>query len=262
VVYVAVGKLSDVLPARRHRMLDPPGHAAAYAATEAGPNRLGESDRRSGPAAISDGVVAYLDARFPTVLRFGPTRYETAAAITAAAFPGAVNKVYIATGDDFPDALIAGPAAAHDSAALLLVHPDSIPTAVAAELSRLDPNQIVVVGSNTAVSNSVMDQLKGYAPTTRIAGNDRYALSAAVAAAVFPASKTAYIATGLNYPDAIAAGPATATASGPILLVGSSIPGSVNTELLRTSRQMIILLGGSAAVSNPILYQLVGYLPD
>lgn len=271
VVYVAVGtNYPDAIAAGPAAAIeDAPillvNATAVPAATEAELNRLSPNQIvvLGGPAAISDGVVAYLDARFPTVVRrFGPSRYETAAAITAAAFRGAVNKVYIATGDDFPDALIAGPAAVHDGAALLLVHPDSIPAVVAAELSRLDPNQIIVVGSNSAVSNSVLDQLKGYAPTIRIAGNDRYALSAAVAAAVFPASKTAYIATGLNYPDAIAAGPATATASGPILLVGSSIPGSVSTELLRTSRQTIILLGGSAAVSNPILYQLVGYLPD
>jgi hypothetical protein len=47
------------------------------AVTEAELNRHPESDRRPGwPAAISDAVVAYLDDRFPTVVRrSGLTRY-------------------------------------------------------------------------------------------------------------------------------------------------------------------------------------------
>lgn len=234
--------------------------------TEAELNRLSPNEIvvLGGSAAISDDVVAYLDARFPTVVRrAGATRYETAAAINQGAFPGTVGTVYIATGENFPDALVAGPAAVKDGGSLLLVRPNEIPPAIAAELSRMNPDRIVVVGSSSAVSDAVFQQLQGYAPTTRIGGADRFALSAEVARVVFPDSKTAYVATGLNYPDALTAGPATAAASGPILLVGSSIPGSVNTELLRTSRQTIVVLGGSAVVSDAILYQLVvDYLPD
>jgi putative cell wall-binding protein len=236
------------------------------ASTEAELNRLGPNQIvvLGGSAAISDGVVTYLDARFPTVVRrSGPTRYETAAAINQGAFPGTVGTVYIATGENFPDALVAGPAAIKDGGSLLLVRPDEIPAAIAAELTRMQPDRIVVIGSSAAVNDSVFQQLQAYAPTTRIGGADRFALSAEVARVVFPNSKTVYVATGLNYPDALTAAPATTAASGPILLVGSSIPGTVNTEMLRTGRQTIIVLGGPAAVSDAILYQLVmNYLPN
>jgi hypothetical protein len=142
-------------------------------------------------------------------------------------------------------ALVAGPAAIKDGGSLLLVRPDEIPAAIAAELSRMQPDRIVVIGSSAAVNDSVFQQLQAYAPTTRIGGADRFALSAEVARVVFPTSKTVYVATGLNYPDALTAAPATAAASGPILL-GGSIPGSEH-RTARTSRQTIIVLGGPAA---------------
>jgi putative cell wall-binding protein len=54
--------------------------------------------------------------------------------------------VYVATGENFPDALGAAAAAAVQGGPVLLVRNTSIPAATAAELARLSPNVIYVAG--------------------------------------------------------------------------------------------------------------------
>ena len=85
----------------------------------------------------------------------GPDRVAPAAAISAASYPAGVPVAYVATGFDYPDALAAGSAAAATGAPLLLVGPSSVPSSTAAELARLSPGRIVLVGSTAAVSEGV-----------------------------------------------------------------------------------------------------------
>jgi len=110
----------------------------------------------------------------------------TAAGSADAAAPGE-QVVYVATGENFPDALGAAPAAALGRAPILLVAKDSIPTATADELMRLDPDRIVIVGGTGVISAAVEAALGAYAPTVdRIAGADRYQTAAEISKATFP----------------------------------------------------------------------------
>src|SRR5262245_21708311 len=93
------------------------------------------------------------DAAGPQIERIaGGDRYETAAAV-AEQFPVG-REVYIASGENFPDSLAAGPAVgrAVTQDPILLVTRDSIPAVTQAELRRIAPPQIVVVGGTAAVS--------------------------------------------------------------------------------------------------------------
>lgn len=97
--------------------------------------------------------------------------------------------VFVGTGENFPDALGAGPAAALLGGPILLVSRDAIPGETANELRRLSPDTIYVVGGPAAVSDTVFEALTAYAPTVqRLSGSNRYATAAAVSAAVFPVS--------------------------------------------------------------------------
>ncbi|WKZ81704.1 MAG: cell wall-binding repeat-containing protein [Acidimicrobiia bacterium] len=69
----------------------------------------------------------------------------------------------------------------------------------------------------------------------------------------------AYIATGTNFPDALGAGPAAALGSGPILLVQTdSVPSQTTTELNRLEPRLIVIVGGTAAVSTTVENTLKG----
>jgi len=219
-----------------------------------------------GEVALSSDIDAQIAALLPTATidrRWGATRYETAVEISKRAFPTGAGTVYVTTGETFPDALAGAPAAVHADGPLLLVRPDALPAAVAAEIARLAPSRIEVVASPGSVSDSVLSQLQAFAPAHRVYGPDRYATAAATSQAAFPeGAATVYIATGTNYPDALTGGAATAAAHGPILLVQQdSIPAVIATELTRLSPTRIVILGGPAAVSSAVATQLAAFLP-
>ncbi len=161
---------------------------------------------------------------------------------------------YLATGVTFPDALAAGPAAARAGGPLLLTTPGGLPSSTAAELSRLRPGRIVVLGAAGAVSDQVLSALRAYTPgsVSRLAGADRYATAAAVSAASFAADGPAlvYLATGTTFADGLAAVPAAARASAPLLLLPAvGLPATVASELRRLNPSQLMVLGGSGAVS-------------
>ncbi|WP_374699911.1 cell wall-binding repeat-containing protein, partial [Microbacterium sp. B24] len=129
----------------------------------------------------------------------GADRYETAVAVSGRYSPG-VPVAYVATGANFPDALSAAAVAASDGGPLLLTSPDALPSVVHAELSRLQPASIVVIGGFAAVSPSVERSLEGIAPTSRIAGDDRYATARSVVSSGFATAPTVFLATGASSP--------------------------------------------------------------
>jgi len=193
----------------------------------------------------------------------GADRYATAALVSQRTFAPGASLVYVATGATYPDALTGGAGAARNDAPVLLVSPGSVPQATRTEIQRLAPQRIVVLGGTSAVSQSVLGQLDALAPggASRLAGADRYATAAAISRANFGAGvPVAYVATGVDYPDALGAVPAAGVEGGPILLVRpGALPTPTKTELGRLRPQRIVVLGGTAAVSAAIASQLDAY---
>ncbi|MCS5715970.1 cell wall-binding repeat-containing protein [Herbiconiux sp. CPCC 205716] len=188
----------------------------------------------------------------------GADRYGTAIALSKAAFPSGAPVVYLATGTTYPDALAAGPAASKQGGPLLLTTPGALPSAVRAELARLDPDRIVVVGGVNSVSAAVADAAKTIAPVTRLSGADRYATGRAIVAYAFPAAPSVFVATGANFPDALSAGAAGAKASMPVVLVngaaGVDSPTRSLLEKLGTTDAAIV--GGPLTVSYDVEAEL------
>ena len=218
-----------------------------------------------GEGVVSSQVAALLGAHVPGATverRWGKTRYETAVEVSKSVFAGEVGTLYVTGGLSFADALVAGPAAVRDGAPLLLVHPNVIPTAVKAELVRLKPERIVVIGGPGAVPQAVLSALGRYAgDVTRIGGADRYAVGAAVAGKLAAGGETAYVAVGADYPDALAGGAIAGQDPGSLLLVQTHrIPDSVKWHLSRVGPGRIVILGGAGVVSKAVEETLTVYL--
>lgn len=193
----------------------------------------------------------------------GPDRFATGVEVSKELFADGddVPVVYIANGLNYPDALGAGPAAIHQGGGLLLVRPDSIPAVVAAELDRLDPEQIVVVGSEASVNEDVYDDLAEYAThITRLAGASRYETSREIVRYAFGDGADAIVvATGQNYPDALAAGPAAGFRDAPVILVdgsAESVPAATMNLISDLGPSRGWVLGGTNTVSASIEAQL------
>ena len=164
-----------------------------------------------------------------------PTAYATAAAISAEFYAPNVPAAFIAVGTGFADALAGGPAAALNDSPLLLVRTDAIPDATSAELTRLQPQRIYILGGPAVVSDAVAAQLDAYTagPVDRLWGPDRYATAAAVAR-TFWSRHMAFVATGQNFPDALAGGAVAGRDGAPVLLAkGSPFPLATGQEILR-----------------------------
>jgi putative cell wall-binding protein/protocatechuate 3,4-dioxygenase beta subunit len=186
----------------------------------------------------------------------GADRFGTAAAISAEFAPG-VPVVYLATGRGFPDALSAASAAATLGGPLLITERASIPSVIAAELQRLDPATVVIVGGTGVVAPAVEDAVRTLLPAAvveRNQGADRYATSRAIARGAFEAGSTpvAYIATGRNFPDALAASAAAGAEGAPVILVDgarSTLDSATRALLVELDVQRVFIAGGSGVVS-------------
>jgi putative cell wall-binding protein len=128
-------------------------------------------------------------------------------------------------------------------------------------LNELHPTSITAVGGTGVISDAVVSLLGA----SRLAGNSRYETSLAVANAVvaqgFSAAHT-WVATGSDWPDALAAGPASAAAGAVLVLVDGHngvVPSSLASWL--AGSPTLTVVGGNASVTSAvgsILTSLVG----
>lgn len=212
---------------------------------------------------LTGGVeMSVLPKQAPEVVRFGgATRFDMAVSVSQHGFPDelvgdGVPVVFIANGLNFPDALAAGPVAA-PRGPLLLTAPAALPGAVRVELARLAPKQIVIVGGPASVAPSVEAELGAFAPeVTRVTGADRFEVSRTLARMAFPeGSDIALVATGLNFPDALAAGAYGGAAGAPVILVnGLAWDADAATKQLIADLgvKTLFLIGGPVSLHPPI----------
>ena len=180
----------------------------------------------------------------------GANRYETAAAI-AGEF-GPVDVVYIATGLDYPDALAGAARAGAVNGPVLLTRGDLLPQATIAELERLEPTSIRLLGGTTAISEEIETALAAYGDVTRIAGEDRYETAVALSAD-FDESPVIYLASGQNWPDALTGAARAGSDEAPVLLSRVETTTLATwAELERLDPAKIVILGGTSVISAEV----------
>ncbi|WP_343891623.1 carboxypeptidase regulatory-like domain-containing protein [Agromyces luteolus] len=236
-------------------------NGTAYTFVVKATNAVGDSSASAPSAPVTpEGATEPVD---PVVERlWGATRFETAANISAANFEPGVSVVYVASGLGFPDALAGAPVAGANDAPVLLVS-RGVPSETAAELERLKPAKIVILGGEAVVSKDVAAQLAEYTDgaVERLWGATRYATAANISAANFaPGVPVAYVASGLGFPDALAGAPVAGANDAPVLLVSRGVPSETAAELERLKPAKIVILGGEAVVSKDVATQLEAFL--
>ncbi|MBO1909966.1 cell wall-binding repeat-containing protein, partial [Microvirga sp. 3-52] len=205
-----------------------------------------------GESAISAKVAGELKAAGLTVERIsGSDRFETAAKI--ASEMESSDKVIIANGMDFPDALSVAAHAAKSGMPILLTQADKLPVKTVEALERLGATKTIVVGGKTVVSEKVVKQLPK--PTT-LSGADRYETNIAVAEHFGVTSKHMYVATGQNYADALTGAVLAAKNDSAVLLVHARIPDVVTTYISDQDLKRLTIFGGESAVSKKVANEL------
>lgn len=186
----------------------------------------------------------------------GKDRYETSAFIAARSSGGmAVEHVVLATGQDFPDALAGSPLASMYAAPILLTKQNALPEITKSALQVLNTKSVTILGGTGAVSKQAEKTLKQMGiQVDRIAGRDRYATAAAIADELPPTDEVV-IASGRNFPDALAVGPVASMYLMPILLTEKDSLPKATGEVLK-SYDTSFVIGGTGAVGSNVFKQL------
>jgi len=202
-----------------------------------------------GDAAIAQQIDTQLNqAGFDVVRVDGADRFATSVAV--AQCEGSPSTVFLARGDNFADALSAGPAAASVDGAVLLTAGTTLPPSVSAYLSGLTDPTVYAVGQAAH---------KADPDGQPIVGGDRFATAALVAAQFFPNPTIVGVATGWNFPDALAGGAFMGLEGGPVLMTGPETLQSADGLYIgehHASLQQAFLFGGPASLS-PIIEKQV-----
>lgn len=147
---------------------------------------------------------------------------------------------------------------------MLLAQEDRLPSATRDALARLRPSQIVLVGGERRIHDEVLQSLRAYGPDVRrVSGTDRYATAAELAQldGEVPGG-TAYVATGVDFPDALAAAAQAGQHDAPVLLVKpDSVPQATAAVLDELAPGRVVVAGGPVSVSDEVLAELSAVVP-
>ncbi len=198
------------------------------------------------------------------VRRAGKDRYQTALATSEAHYESADTAILV-TGTGYADALSAAGLAGCYDAPILLTDPLKLSAGVADEIERLGATEVIIVGGEAAVSAAVADSVEANTDATvqRISGKDRYATSDAVADAVIESEgedfvREAFVVSGANFPDALAAAPIAYARKMPILLARPSYDGWSRDASIHTEYDRAYAIGGE----NVLPDESVGFVTD
>ncbi|WP_344667414.1 cell wall-binding repeat-containing protein [Catenulispora yoronensis] len=157
--------------------------------------------------------------------------------------------VVLSRSDTFADALGGSALAVRKNAPLLITDPARLDPAVKAEIGRvLAPGGTVyLLGGTAALSPAVASALSAY-HVVRLSGETRYDTAVQIAKQISPNPRTVMVASGDNYPDALAAG----AVGEPVLLTsGATMPketaaylNALNPDRSAANGTAIVTIGG------------------
>ena len=170
--------------------------------------------------------------------------------------------VIIADSGNYPDALTATVLAHVLDAPILLNNTRYLEDDVAREIVRLGASEVIIVGGHKSISENVKSQLAKYDANKvqRIWGRDRYVTSSELAYEIERLTgkvNKAIIASGENFPDALATAPLGSKEIAPILLVTrNQMDKKVSKALKDLNINKVYVAGGQNSVSKKLEAQL------
>ena len=190
----------------------------------------------------------------------GADRYEKAAGISKTIYYAADTAV-LATGLNFPDALVAGPLAVMEDAPLLLTQADGMPQPTMDELKRLHVKRVIIMGDEGVVSDSQAETLIAMGiEVTRVSGADRYATSVEAAKLIWAkpgVHDRIVLATGQDFPNSAGMGSFAAKEGLPILLTNpDTLTETTKAAIEEFGIKQVVIPGGAGAVGRSVTDEL------
>lgn len=157
--------------------------------------------------------------------------------------------------DDYPDALVAGPLAANYNAPILMTPTKQVPHRVVDALRTHGFTKVILVGNPGAISAGAASQLQNAGfQVQRLGGQDRYRTAGVVADHLLAArgrdKSDVYLATGVDYPDALSASSAAIKNVGVVLLTPRrTVDGTSQGWMNSAKAAKVVAVGGPAVAA-------------
>lgn len=193
----------------------------------------------------------------------GTDCYATAIAVAEQGWKAGAENVVLANAHIFSDALAATPLAYKLNAPILLTDAEALTPSTLAEIQKLAPKTITLIGGTAVISQAIQDSLSatyGKVNVRRYAGTDRYETAAAIAAALGTTGK-AVIANGEDghYSDALAISSYAAYNGIPVLFTeAAALPAATAQALTSQKVSTTIVVGGESVVPTAVYQRLPG----
>ena len=212
-----------------------------------------------GTGAVSDNVKIELESNGLKTGRIsGSSRYATAANI-AEKTNSAPDEVFFVVGTSYADALSISSVAAIKNAPVIYINKDGdINADTAKYLSKLKAKNCVYntyfIGGEGAISKEIMTKVSSMlgASKVRISGKNRYETCVEINhwfRNLF-AKGTACLATGANFPDALAGGVFAANKYAPLILTSPTVTEPQHKYFTTYQAKSVYVFGGAGAVSE------------
>lgn len=190
----------------------------------------------------------------------GNLRYDTAVEISEDGWEHS-ETVILARGDNFADALAGVPLANQLDAPILLTRNDRLMSSTKEEILRLQASNMVILGGEDAISNTVSNELKNMGlQITRISGKTRFETATKIASAMYPnGTDRVIVVNGMDFPDALSSASYAAREQIPILLTREDRMVNDTRDLIRDFQvKKTIAIGGPSVINENIIKELPG----
>ena len=180
----------------------------------------------------------------------GADRYKTSVEVAKriVKISGNSNKVVIASGETFPDALSVSPFAGKINAPILLVRQNVMDMEVRNYLNEMAIQEVYITGGTRTISSNLESQISNV--RLRFDGSNRYETAVKIAKYSFKSSKHAYIVSGEVFPDALVVGAVAAQQNSPILLTSKNTTKETKEYLNNSSITDVTIVGGLNTVKD------------
>ena len=195
---------------------------------------------------------------FEVIRLAGKNRYETNLMILEAA-GGAPSRVLIADGTNFADALSASAL----GLPILLVNKKNgrLTDAQKAYLRENNFSSVEILGGTSAVADTAREDIEEALPIAsdrRLAGDNRYQTSIAIANEFFPNPAAITLATGVNFPDGLTGGSLAYGLNAPLILTRAKNVDLAQGYAKAAGVSRFVVFGGESALPSSVIATVAG----
>ncbi len=189
----------------------------------------------------------------------GSNRFETANAISER-LTDKSSAVILTSAEKYPDALVSAPLSGATGSPILLTNQESVPQSTLARMESLGTKRVYLLGGTNTIGEAVEKTLKdkGY-EVLRLAGQNRYETAVTLGKEVRETQKfdALYLASGENYPDALAITTMAIKTKQPILLTTKSVLHADTAQAIQDwGIKKVHVIGGEQTIQPAVLSEL------